>query len=39
VPPQLIGLAVSFAGMIIGSLLPQRYGARHPHEHANPHHG
>ena len=26
VPPQLIGLAVSGAGMVIGSLLPQRYG-------------
>ena len=26
VPPQLIGLAVSSAGMIIGSLLPQKYG-------------
>jgi SSS family solute:Na+ symporter len=26
VPPQLIGFAVSAAGMVIGSLLPQRYG-------------
>ena len=26
VPPQLVGLAVSAAGMVIGSLLPQRYG-------------
>ncbi len=26
VPPQLIGLAVSSAGMIIGSLLPQKFG-------------
>jgi SSS family transporter len=26
VPPQLIGFAVSAAGMIIGSLLPQKYG-------------
>jgi Na+/proline symporter len=34
VPPQLIGLAVSIAGMLIGSLLPQRYGAhRTPHPH------
>jgi SSS family transporter len=35
VPPQLIGLAVSIAGMLIGSLLPQRYGAHrsaHPHQ-------
>ncbi|MGH8619974.1 MAG: sodium:solute symporter family protein [Burkholderiales bacterium] len=30
VPPQLIGLAVSIAGMLIGSLLPQRY-APSPH--------
>ncbi|MCE2999919.1 MAG: sodium:solute symporter family protein [Betaproteobacteria bacterium] len=37
VPPQLIGLAVSFTGMIIGSLLPQRYGVRH--EHGLPHPG
>ncbi|MFO0517582.1 MAG: sodium:solute symporter, partial [Betaproteobacteria bacterium] len=36
VPPQLIGLAVSFAGMIIGSLLPQRYGVRHDHGHPHP---
>ncbi len=35
VPPQLIGLAVSIAGMLIGSLLPQRYGA---HRTAHPHH-
>jgi SSS family transporter len=28
VPPQLAGLAASAAGMILGSLLPQRYGAR-----------
>jgi len=37
VPPQLIGLGVSIAGMLIGSLLPQRYGAHpappHPHPH------
>ncbi|MCW5576042.1 MAG: sodium:solute symporter family protein [Burkholderiales bacterium] len=32
VPPQLIGLAVSAAGMAIGSLLPQRYGVV-PHHH------
>ena len=38
VPPQLIGLGVSIAGMLIGSVLPQRYGmhgltdtAAHPH--------
>jgi SSS family solute:Na+ symporter len=30
VPPQLIGLAVSIAGMVAGSLAPQRYGAPHP---------
>jgi solute:Na+ symporter, SSS family len=29
VPPQLIGFAVSAAGMVIGSLLPQRYGSPH----------
>ncbi len=34
VPPQLIGLVVSATGMVIGSLLPQRYGvAPHPHPH------
>ena len=32
VPPQLIGLAVSATGMVIGSLLPQRYGVA-PHHH------
>ena len=26
VPPQLAGLGASIAGMILGSLLPQRYG-------------
>ncbi len=31
VPPQLIGLAVSAAGMVIGSLLPQRYGVAAHH--------
>jgi Na+/proline symporter len=30
VPPQLIGLAVSFAGMYIGSLLPQWVGHKLP---------
>ncbi len=30
VPPQLIGLAVSFAGMYIGSLLPQWIGHKVP---------
>jgi SSS family transporter len=40
VPPQLIGLTVSVAGMLIGSLLPQRYGAHtRPHGAAHPHHG
>lgn len=40
VPPQLIGLAVSAIGMIIGSLLPQKIGntpskaAGYLHEHA-----
>lgn len=29
VPPQLIGLGVSIAGMIVGSLLPQRFGVPH----------
>ncbi|PPD56943.1 MAG: sodium:solute symporter [Methylotenera sp.] len=32
IPPQLIGLAVSTAGMIIGSLLPQRIGVIYIHE-------
>jgi Na+/proline symporter len=32
VPPQLIGLAVSIAGMLIGSLLPQRVGGSAPAE-------
>lgn len=32
IPPQLIGLAVSTAGMIIGSLLPQRIGVVYIHE-------
>jgi len=30
VPPQLAGLLASIAGMAIGTLLPQRYGAGHP---------
>ena len=40
VPPQLIGLFVSAAGMILGSLLPQWVGRRPPHEepHAVLHH-
>ena len=38
VPAQLIGLAVSAAGMVIGSLLPQRYGVTSPHEHPPHHH-
>ena len=29
VPPQLVGLGVSVAGMIVGSLLPQRFGTPH----------
>ncbi len=35
VPPQLIGLAVSATGMLVGSLLPQRYGVapHHPRRH------
>lgn len=33
VPPQLIGLGVSIAGMIVGSLLPQRFGAAHAASH------
>jgi solute:Na+ symporter, SSS family len=32
VPPQLIGLGVSMAGMILGSLLPQRIGRPTPHD-------
>ncbi len=32
VPPQLIGLAVSTAGMIVGSLLPQKVGVVYMHE-------
>ncbi|MCP5267752.1 MAG: sodium:solute symporter family protein [Zoogloeaceae bacterium] len=35
VPPQLIGLCVSMAGMFVGSLLPQWVGHRSPH--ADPH--
>ncbi|MBI3939092.1 MAG: sodium:solute symporter family protein [Betaproteobacteria bacterium] len=31
-PPQLAGLLASAAGMLIGSLLPQWYGARPKHE-------
>ncbi len=34
VPPQLIGLLVSMAGMVIGSLLPQWVGRRLPGEDA-----
>ena len=40
VPPQLIGLGVSVAGMIIGSLIPQKIGGSpsephgYLHEHA-----
>jgi SSS family solute:Na+ symporter len=39
-PPQLVGLFMSMAGMIIGSLLPQRLGGRLPEEpaHATLHH-
>lgn len=32
VPPQLIGLAVSTVGMVIGSLLPQKFGVVYMHE-------
>ena len=41
IPPQLIGLAVSAVGMVLGSLLPQWVGHKHPqapdflHEHAS----
>ena len=41
VPPQLIGLGISMLGMVIGSLLPQWVGHKHPqppgflHEHAS----
>ena len=32
VPPQLIGLGISFVGMLLGSLLPQWVGRPTPHE-------
>jgi len=32
VPPQLIGLAVSTVGMVIGSLLPQKFGVVYMHK-------
>ncbi|MBI1965698.1 MAG: hypothetical protein HYS46_05565 [Betaproteobacteria bacterium] len=32
VPPQLAGLLASIAGMIAGSLLPQWYGTKPPHD-------
>jgi SSS family solute:Na+ symporter len=32
VPPQLIGLALSMIGMILGSLLPQWVGRSTPHQ-------
>jgi len=36
-PPQFAGLLMAIAGMIIGSLLPQRYGVQHhPHSHPKP---
>jgi Na+/proline symporter len=40
VPAQLIGLVVSATGMVIGSLLPQWFGHRLPHErdHESLHH-
>ena len=40
VPPQLIGLGVSFLGMVLGSLLPQWVGHRLPGQdpHAILHH-
>ena len=38
IPPQLIGLVVSAFGMLIGSLLPQRYGVAPHHEHPPHHH-
>ena len=31
IPPQLIGLAVSAIGMVVGSLLPQWVGHKQPH--------
>ncbi len=40
IPPQLIGLCISAVGIVVGSLLPQWVGHRHPqppgflHEHA-----
>jgi Na+/proline symporter len=34
-PPQFAGLLLAISGMIIGSLLPQRYGREHqPHPKA-----
>lgn len=39
-PPQLIGLAVTTAGMVLGSLMPQFISNRHPHSlgHSEPVH-
>jgi Na+/proline symporter len=39
-PPQLLGLFASIAGMVIGSLMPQLVGHRHPEpqSHATLHH-
>jgi len=34
VPPQFFGLLASIVGMIAGSLLPQWYGRRSHHAHA-----
>ena len=36
VPPQLAGLTASIAGMVIGSLLPQRYGPSRGGAHPRP---
>ena len=38
VPPQLLGLAVSIAGMLLGSLLPQWYGRSASTPHRDAHH-
>jgi len=37
IPPQLVGLGFSFAGMVIGSLFTRETPPRHPHPQAHPH--
>jgi Na+/proline symporter len=38
VPPQLVGLAASLFGMVLGTYVA-RVPAAHPHQHQHPHHG